>query len=97
MAKKQEKVNPADDVICAGCGAAAPEFPWVGIMHRDDAENDDSVIIETADNPDFVGVAVCDACHRDPAHRTYPLKCHFQPRAVGRVGVLMAGSTDVGM
>lgn len=97
MAKK-DKVTSDELEVCAGCDATAPQHPWVGVMHTDDAKDAEaSIVVRTADNPDFVGVAVCDACHRDPAHRKFPLKCHFHPRATGRVGVIMAGSADVGM
>ena len=67
-------------------------------MHHEDVQIEDSIVIDTGMNGvEFVGVAVCDACHRDPTHRQRTLKCHFQPRAMGRVGVLMAGSDNLGM
>lgn len=98
MAKKQKGDSSAESEMetCAGCEAEAPEHPWIGIMHRDDAK-DITAVITSADNPEFVGVPVCDACHRDPAHRTFPLKCHFHPRATGKLGVIMAGSGTIGM
>ena len=95
--KKSKSTEPPREEMCAGCETLAPQHPWVGVMHANDVENDACVVIKSGDNPDFVGVAVCDACHRDPAHRQYPLKCHFHPRATARVGVVMAGSADVGM
>lgn len=98
MAKKELKNADEHGIeVCAGCELQAPEHPWVGVMHKDDVEDKSSIVITSTDNPDFVGVAVCDACHRDPAHRKFKLKCHFHPRATGRVGVVMAGSTDIGM
>ena len=97
MAKKQQKVDAQHTEVCAGCDAVAQTHPVIGVMHREDVANPDSIVIETQDNPDFVGVAVCYACHVDPAHRTHPLKCHFHLRATGRVGVIMAGSADIGM
>lgn len=97
MAKKREKpAEGSGEEICAGCDARAPQHPWIGVMHEDDVDNNDSIVISMT-GVDFVGVAVCDACHRDPTHRQYPLKCHFHPRATGKVGVLMAGSADIGM
>lgn len=97
MAKKTaEKGAPPEVEICAGCEAEAPEHPWIGVMNKKDDEGN-TAVITSADNPDWVGVPVCDACHRDPAHRRFPLKCHFHPRATGKLGVIMAGSSDIGM
>lgn len=96
MAKKSEKLAEDGEEICAGCDARAPQHPWIGVMHKDDVDEKASIVI-SATGVEFVGVAVCDACHKDPAHRKFPLKCHFHPRATGRVGVLMAGSADIGM
>lgn len=76
---------------CGGCGASADQYPYVAVMNKADAGS--LPVVQTSqDNPDWVGVAVCEACWRDPAHRTTPLKCHFFPRASARVAVVLAGS-----
>jgi hypothetical protein len=82
--------------VCAGCDTEAPEHPYIGVMNKKDDEGHVATI--TSDrNPDWVGVPVCEPCWRDPAHRKFPLKCHFHPRATARAGVILAGSADVGM
>lgn len=66
--------------ICAGCGAQADQFPMVGIGRQDLA----------AETGPLVEHPVCDACWRDPAHRTTPLKVHFHTRANASVAVATA-------
>ena len=84
---------------CAGCGAEAKPtqtitengvsetpgvHPWVGVGHED--------LDGPGGEPEkFVEYDVCDACHRDPAHRTQnKLKVHFFPRAQRKMAVMAA-------
>ena len=63
----------ANDVeVCVGCGEAQKEvpsefpkrrFPWVGVTRDEDGK--------------MAAFPICDACHKDPAHRKYLLKMHF--------------------
>lgn len=95
VARKGADPAPAESQVerCGGCDAEATQHPYVAVMHADDAA-ELSVSHTSADNPNWVGVPVCEACWRDPAHRVRPLKSHFFPRASARVGVLLAGSSD---
>lgn len=49
--------------ICPGCGAAGgPMHPWAGVGHSDpDGPGNEA--------GGMVRYGVCDACHKDPAHR----------------------------
>lgn len=73
---------------CVGCGIAAKAIhPIVGIAR---AELDN----QSADTP-YVAHAVCDACWRDPEHRTLrQLKMHFHFRANERLAVQIANKLD---
>lgn len=100
---------------CYGCGArSAPvqkivdgkivtvdEHPILGVLNK--ADLDTKSRPTTLANPNtasaFVGVAVCKACHEDPAHRiAHALKCHFFERGgkQSMVGMILAGSNDLG-
>lgn len=65
---------------CCGCGASltAPS-QYVAVIKEDDT---------------FVNKPVCDACHRDPAHRTVTLKAHFFPRHAATAATSAAGSSS---
>lgn len=69
---------------CLGCGAQAPSFPWVGVGASATAVVVEAALARGASADEIVKLAtarvaapVCDKCHRDPAHRTRPLKVHF--------------------
>jgi hypothetical protein len=49
--------------LCSGCGAVAPHHPVVGVTRDEDGR--------------MASFPICDACWRDPSHRTVPLKMHF--------------------
>lgn len=68
--------------VCAGCGAEGIH-PMVGV-YRDE---------ETGQH---AAAPVCEACWRDPAHRTKVLKMHFFPRAQADEAVRKAGSRSLG-
>jgi hypothetical protein len=101
MAKRTKRARaaaaPAGET-CYGCGTVAPEQPMVGVMHRQDVAAG-AQVIDLDPSRAWVGVPICDLCHREPTHRTaHALKCHFHPRGVrARTGILLAGSTDLGM
>ena len=37
---------------------------------------------------------VCDECHRDPAHRTFPMKLHFHFRVLSTLAVGVSNILD---
>ena len=103
--KKGKPMGSAGEV-CAGCGAVSTEgapFPVLGIMNERDVPAGATVIdnpnTDSADDGEnYVGVAVCDACWRDPAHRTGdPLKVHFFERKgnAAKIGLMLAGSANI--
>jgi hypothetical protein len=51
-------------VLCSGCGAVAPEHPYVGVAR------DDETGLMTA-------YPICGACWSDPSHRQRTLKMHY--------------------
>ena len=90
---------------CGGCGAEVAPAPTgqaptsvLAVMHKDDVPEGATTIDNPDTNSDFVGVVVCLACHRDPAHRSKsPLKAHFFERVgnTPKVALMMAGSSDI--
>jgi hypothetical protein len=84
--------------VCGGCGASSPFHPVLAVMHKDHAPEGSTVIDNPDDDSDFVGVTVCDACHRDPTHRSKDkLKAHFFERKgnTAKIALMLAGSSDI--
>jgi hypothetical protein len=87
--------------VCYGCGAMSDDpHPIFAVVNKDDVDKGYKSVIE---NPDttrpFVGVPVCSACHKDPAHRTaHQIKGHFFERVgnMPKVALMLAGSNDIG-
>lgn len=110
--KKTTGVKAQAGEICYGCGATIdpPEHPAlpptsvVGIINTKDLEDGWTMIEHPTgeageDGEKYVGVPVCLACHRDPAHRSaHPLKVHFFERRgnAPKLALLMAGSNTIG-
>ena len=68
---------------CIGCGAQAPEHPMVAIVSNDETQ-------------EWEAAPTCDACWRDPSHRTNLIKGHFFTRAQRVIALRYAGSTNIG-
>lgn len=88
---------------CYGCGAKADQHPVVGVLNAKDLKRGTKAVENPVsgqaapDGQKYEGVPVCDACHRDPAHRSQnALKCHFFMRDNARLGLVMAGSPNLG-
>lgn len=92
--------------VCAGCGAVAEEgapFPVIAVLHEQDAAKLTTVVDHPTGEPgedgqNYVGAPVCDACWRDPAHRSKnALKCHFFERKgnAAQIGLMLAGSFNI--
>jgi len=85
---------------CTGCNAKAERHPIVAVMHISDVRARADVLsasgaVGARVNPrGFVAAPVCDDCHQDPAHRTYPLKATFFEREHATVALVMAGSSS---
>jgi hypothetical protein len=99
-------VSAAGNEICAGCGTEARPFktiendsivtkagvqPWCGVGSPD---LDRGTTPEGEDGPnssEMVAYPVCDACHKDPGHRTLnKLKVHFFQREQRGIAVAAA-------
>lgn len=102
---KKAKAAPAEGEICYGCGSlssAANPHPVVGVLNRTDLDDGWTVLDNDSPGEDgetYVGVPVCDACWRNPEHRSaHPLKVHFFERKgnSAKVGLLTAGSFGIG-
>lgn len=87
---------------CGGCGVGArvgngkAGFPWSAVMSEEDAKELPEIPEQEPSQRGFVTVPVCDACHRDPEHRVYPLKAHFFPRVAEQQAKAAAGSNQIG-
>lgn len=103
--KKSQPMGAAGE-ICAGCGSQSTEaspFPVIGVMNSHDVPDGVTVIDNPSsdsaeDGESYVGVVACDACWRDPAHRTLnTLKVHFFERKgnAPKIGLMLAGSANV--
>lgn len=79
-----------DMEICYGCGAKAEAHPFVVVVNASDVETDEK------SERGFAHVPVCAACHRDPSHRTTPIKGHFFPREMADRARDAAGSPNIG-
>jgi hypothetical protein len=66
--------------LCSCCDEPGIH-PWVGVVKSGDG---------------WTHVPVCDACHRDPAHRKRKIKAHFFPAADADAAVAAAGSSNIG-
>lgn len=69
---------------CSGCGAIAAAHPIVGVTR------------DKEDSGKWATFPVCDACWRDPAHRTAPLKMHFFARPDAENALANAGKMNLG-
>lgn len=78
---------------CIGCGAEQEQFGIIAVVNENDTHGV-APVVESLDNPGWKGMGVCDACHRDPAHRAVPIKAHFFERAAAKAAVVMAGSSS---
>ena len=83
--------------VCAGCGRHVKgTHPVVGVLLTREAEALPTAVPLCPPSPrGFTAVAVCGACHQDPAHRVYPLKAHFFAAGDQALGVQMAGTNQV--
>lgn len=67
-------------VSCVGCGAESSAHPYVGIGKDGHHE--------------IQALPVCEACWRDPAHRTRQLKMHFFTASVAGRALSAARAMD---
>lgn len=98
MPEKAKRQPSAE--VCYGCGAMSDDpHPIMAVVNKKDAADAKNVIENPDATRDFVGVPVCSACHKDPAHRTtHAIKGHFFERVgnMPKVALMLAGSSDIG-
>lgn len=88
---------------CGGCGVLAEKHPWGCVMQGKKRKDGTSDVpqgvdpVREASERGFVAVAVCDACHNDPAHRVRPLKGAFFAERDLSTAVFHAGSNAVAL
>lgn len=67
---------------CLGCGAMDAAHPMVAVVWDQETRR-------------FAALPVCDACHRDPAHRRTLIKGTFFGRGEAAVAVRKAGGSHI--
>jgi hypothetical protein len=96
--EKKAAATPAE--TCYGCGAEAPAgttHPMISVVNAKDVEKGTRSIANPNQDSAFVAVPVCDACWKDPAHRSaHAIKGHFFERRASKMALMMAGSSDIG-